>query len=137
MNNPLVFTIIAALGFGGWPLIVRAYSLSPITTSLAVSGGTFVVVGSFAVLSLTKAGGIGTGALVPCLIAGVLNGVGFVAYTMLVSNSSWAASHVPVSIVLMIAVITLGGILWFHDAVSFQRIAGFCFGAISVYLLTR
>ena len=137
MNNPWLFTIITALGFGGWPLVARYAGLPPITTSLVVSGSTFLFVLAAALSPMFKLDSAPSGLLMLGLLAGAINGIGFIAYTFLVSNQQWASVYIPITLTLMIAIIALGGVIFFQDSVSLNKVLGWTFAAIGIWLLTK
>ena len=138
MSNPWFFTIVTAMGFGGWPLIVRAYPVPPIVASLGVSIGTLLFVSAAYGMPFFKfnSNDLNLTDIIFCVTAGFVNGIAFISYTWIVTNPSWAESYIPISLIFMIAFLALGGIVFFNDEISLRKIIGFCFGVISIYILT-
>ena len=116
-----IFTFITAVGFGGWPLVVRGSTAPPLTTSI------FVLVGTLApLLALTFSGmeiSANARSLVRPLLAGMLNGAGFIAYILLCMKKEWAPTFVPVSLVLMVLVVTIGGTIFYGDKLDAGKIS--------------
>ena len=134
LNNPMVLAVITAIGFGGWPLITRNVGVSPIWTAIIVSSFTFI-----AVIAGSPAFNFGgnpmTRAIVLCTIAGLINGVAFLAYTKLVTTISWDLSvYVPISLSMMLLIPFFGG--WFlGEEMTISKLAGVAAILVGVYLL--
>lgn len=135
MNNPLVLTIITALGFS-WPLIARTSGASPYATSLAVT-----VVSLFVLLAGVRFlhfGDLTTRGTLLISLSGVMAGVALLAYATLVSNPTWDISqYVPMSLILMITIGAVGGMFFYGEVVTFQKIFGLCLAIIGCWLITR
>ncbi|MBI4085030.1 MAG: hypothetical protein HY432_00795 [Candidatus Liptonbacteria bacterium] len=132
---PFVLATISALGFS-WPLVSKAAQLTPIMTAIMYVIGTAVAVGAgsqffeFGAVPSTKAVFLG-------IVAGLLNGVAMISYSMLISNNEkWDMSvYLPLVIGLMLIFITLGGIFFFKEAATYSKMAGIVAILIGVYLL--
>ncbi len=130
-----IFSFLTALGFGGWPLVVRESSASPLATSIFVLIGTLVPL-----LVLTFSGmEISTSArsLIRPLLAGMLNGAGFIAYILLCMKKEWAPTFVPISLVLMVLVVTIGGAIFYGDKLDAGKISGIILSLAAVWLLAK
>lgn len=134
MNNPWILAVITGVGFS-WPLIARLSNISPIMTSLTLLGGTILTV--LISLPFFKTGNITTQPILWCIVAGVVNGIGFIAYAVIISKPQWAPVYIPISLVIMVIIITLGGVIFFKDPISLQKGAGIILGAFSIWLLTK
>ncbi len=132
--NPWINAIITAIGFGGWPLMTRLSSASPLSTSIAVLVGTLV---TLVVASLGMSVSASPRTLIIPILAGILNGIGFIAYVLLNMNKQWAPMFVPISLILMIFVITIGGVIFYGDRLSLFKIVGTILALVAVWLMTK
>lgn len=135
LKNPLFLSIAAACGFGIWPVMVRFAKLSPsltgILVTLATTVGAIIFMGSQAAKSEWSTKGV-----VICVVAGLLNSLGFVAYSELLSNKEWdLAKYIPLTFGLMIMITALGGIIIFREELTVQKVVGISLVIVSAWLL--
>lgn len=138
MNSPAFLAVlITALGFGLWPLVARFAALSPIATALFASVGTVIVVAAGMRLPMFTYGQISGGAALICLVGGILNGIGFLAYAYIISNSDWNLSlYIPIAVVAMSVMTVIGGIILFHEPVTAQKLAGILLAIAAIWVLS-
>lgn len=136
MNNPLFYCLVAALTFGAWPLMARFSQLSAswIAISIATSSTLTILIGLLPKASLpTKSVLLG---LVICLIGGVLNGLGMLSYSKVLSTASWDVSkYIPLMTVMIILIAAIGGFALFKEALNWQKALGLTCALAAVWLL--
>ncbi|MHB1118419.1 MAG: hypothetical protein ACYCZ7_02785 [Minisyncoccota bacterium] len=134
-QNPFSLSLVVALGFGGWPLIVRAAGIPPLGIAVILSIGTLAsvtTVGPF----LFSWDAVTRKMIYIGLLAGAVNGISFLAYSKLVANPAWDISvYVPIAIALMLIVPALGGTIFFGENFSATKTLGVLTILIGVYLL--
>ena len=136
MNNGLILCLVTAIGFGAWPLIARWSGANDAWVTVIVMTVT-TLVGALALVSrlpaMPSARSIGILA-----VAGVFNGVGMIAYGKLVAGTDHEISSLPaVSLIMMIAVIYVGGIALFHEQITTQKVIGIIFAGIGVWFMAK
>jgi len=133
---PFVLTTLSAAGFS-WPLVSRAAQLSPIVTSITYILGTAVAIGmgsrffEFGPVPSKWSFTLG-------LIAGFINGLGMLAYSMLISNKEkWDMStYLPLTVGLLTIFTTVGAMVFFNETANMaNKLAGITAIIIGVYLL--
>ena len=71
------------------------------------------------------------------VIAGVINGLGMLAYGRILSNTDWNVSkYVPIVAVASIATAAIGAFLIFKEPLTIQKSLGLVFAALAVWLLS-
>jgi drug/metabolite transporter (DMT)-like permease len=103
---------VARLSNFGGPLasfLLALLSLAPIGVALAWSGDT---------TPPTRA------QLWPVIVAGVMQGIGLVAFLRLATGKLEASVAIPISDVGMLIVTTVGAIWFFQEAVTAQKLLG-------------
>ena len=134
-NNVLVLAFIAGLCFGGWPIIVRATTLSTNWIAVSISFGALIVV----IGVMMK-----TGTIMPSvknlligLMAGIINGFGFLVYAKLIGTKSIQLSvALPLVAVTLVIFVALAGILIYKEPITFKKLIGLM-GAITAVILLR
>ncbi len=135
-SSALLAVLITALGFGLWPLIARFAALSPIATALYASIGTVVVIAFGMRLPMFTYGQTSGGTILLCLLGGLLNGIGFLAYSFIISNRDWNLSlYIPIVVVLMSVMTVVGGMILFHEAVTAQKVIGILLAIAAIWAL--
>lgn len=136
MNNPIILIAIAAIGFGLWPSIARLSGLSPILIALIVGSGTVLPV--IMLMPFFEIGIMTRNGFYTALAAGLINGVGFTAYSKLVSNSGWDISiYLPIAITGALIVATASGILFFSEPLTAKKITGVILALAASWLLLK
>ncbi len=136
-NNPLVLAILTALFFSGWPVVTRFAGLPPIWVSITVCAGTLCTI----LLSAAYNGTDTTPAttmLAVGFLGGLLNGVGMITYSILVSNKEWDLSkYGPISIGGLVIFSFIAAVLTFGEKVTLNKIAGIAVIVLGIYILNR
>ena len=136
MWQPVLLSILAALGFGGWPLIARWSQASPawINVVLTVTTGVFVALAlAKDLVGPTKPSLTALGLLT---LAGAINALGFLAYGKVIGNPQWEISRfLPLVVITMTLVTGLGGILFFGEAVTGRKLLGLMLALAAAWLL--
>jgi drug/metabolite transporter (DMT)-like permease len=115
--------VLVSLCWGGWPLVARSAGETGATGSLVILASALAPV---ALLMAWEGPTLpSTPALAKLAVAGVLNGVGLVAFHFLSSDPAIEiSSAVPVVDTGMLLVTALGGILFFTEALTLQKGVG-------------
>lgn len=134
MNNGVVLCLVTALGFGVWPLIARWSGAEQSWTTTIVSTITAMVVVS---VQATKLSTVPTGRVVGLLLlAGLVNGVGWLTYGRLVAGTEFDVSRfAPAALTLMIAFIAVGGVLVFGEPLTATKAVGIVLAIAAAWLL--
>ena len=130
--------MMAAIGFGAWPLIARYASLGGSATALLISLGTlFPVVIGLKFLPFAHAQ-MPIRAILIGLLAGAVNGAGFLAYSRIISNRDLDFSvYVPIMVLLSMFVTTAGSVILFGEKISLDKVIGLILMLLSIYFLSR
>ncbi len=117
-NNPYVLTVGSAFGFAVWPLLAKHMGLSASMAALVLNLSS-AVPAAIAVMMLGSGGTTSIRGLAIAVGAGLANGTAFFAYVALLANKDVAVSGFgPAVIILMLAVITVGGALINQESFS-------------------
>jgi len=134
MSADWVCIALVAVFWGGYPLVARLSSFGGPWGSL--------VLGSVAILPIAgtalAAGGWerpARGDLWPLLVAGLMQGVGLMAFVRVATGKLEASVAIPVSDVAMLIVTTVGAILFFQETLTAQKLAGLAFLVVGILLL--
>jgi len=134
MRVEYVWILVVALCWGGYPLLSRwsGYGGSRGALILMLSGLLPIIVGSVA-----GHGGEWPlwGALAKLIVAGLMMGVGLVAFVMLTTSAMDASISIPIVDVAMLLVSTLGAIVFFAEAVTLQKVLGIVLLLAGIFLL--
>ena len=134
-QNPFFLSLVAAIGFGGWPLAARAAGIPPFGIAVILSIGTVAAVTAVGPIMFTW-DSVSRKMVYIGLLAGVINGVSFLAYSRLVSNPAWDISvYVPLAIALMLIIPVIGGPLFFNESVTINKVLGVLAILVGVYLI--
>jgi len=134
MSADWVCIALVAVFWGGYPLVAR----------LSGFGGPWgsLLLGSVAILPIAgtalAAGGWerpARGDLWPLLVAGLMQGVGLMAFVRVATGKLEASVAIPVSDVAMLIVTTVGAILFFQETLTAQKLAGLAFLVVGILLL--
>lgn len=135
LQNPFFLSLIAAVGFGGWPLVARAAGIPPFGIAVILSIGSVAAVTAVGPIMFTW-DAVTRKMIYVGLLAGVINGISFLAYSKLVSNTAWDIStYVPLVIALMLIVPVIGGPLFFYENFSQSKAFGILAILLGVYLI--
>src|SRR3989339_1835367 len=123
-HNPFFLLLVTALGFGGWPLVVRAAGIPPFGIAVILSIGTVAAVTAVGPIMFTW-DAVSRKMVYIGLIAGAINGVSFLAYSRLVSSTEWDIStYVPIATALMLIIPVIGGPLFLNETLTMNKVVG-------------
>lgn len=135
MNKPLLFSVISAFCFGFWPVISRFSRLGAPQVGIFVSLGTAMMVIAGMMAPASKLPWTLKNSCL-CLTAGLLNGIGILAYSRLVSEPSWDLSrYIPTVFGLTVAIATISGVIFFGETLPLQKLTGVALIIIAICLL--
>lgn len=125
---------VVALCWGGYPLLVRAAGLTGSTGSLVLATVALLPIG---VMVLFNGPGIpAVNAMVLLAIAGAMMGTGLLAFNFVATSSLIEISTVvPVINTTMLIVTTIGGIWFFSESITPQKIFGILLLLTGIILL--
>lgn len=136
MNAGRFFALATALCFGTWPLITRAAGdqsswAMPIVLAACMLTSLLGRIGAKDAFPTTTA-------ITILVAAGIVNGLGALAYGRLITSTSQSMSALPsAALTAMIVIMAFGGFLFFKEAVTPSKLVGLVFAAAGCYLLTR
>tara|TARA_Y100000031_G_scaffold157148_1_gene216766 strand:+ start:5790 stop:6227 length:438 start_codon:yes stop_codon:yes gene_type:complete len=133
---------LVALCWGGYPLILRlAGGTGHLGSLILVLASLIPVVLSVWYQSATGALQIGfsnmsASTLVILTISGIVMGAGLVTFNYVVGSPLVDIStSVPIIDILMLVVTVVGGILFFMEVLTLQKVLGILLGIVAIYLL--
>jgi drug/metabolite transporter (DMT)-like permease len=133
----LFFCVATGIFWGVATLVARYMSVSVWMMAILISAGQFLAMlpimpGQSFTAAGTKTIAIGIG-------AGLINGLGLLAYYQLVAGANqglWELSRVaPIAMVLVPIVITIGARFMFDEPFSANKIAGIALACVAIWLL--
>jgi drug/metabolite transporter (DMT)-like permease len=123
MAIELVCILLVAVCWGGYPLIARASGYGgPLGTLVLAFAGLLPI--ALTVLWQRGAEGPSREAVLELAIAGVLMGIGLLAFNRLANSRMDASISIPIVDTAMLIVTTLGAIWFFQEAVTARKLAG-------------
>ena len=122
MSTEWICIALVAVFWGGYPLVARLTSYGGPTGSLLLALVSLVPVGAAALWSGDSAPT--RAQLWPLTIAGLMQGVGLLAFVRLATGKLEASIAIPISDVAMLIVTTVGAILFFQESITAQKLAG-------------
>jgi len=134
VSTELVCILLVAAFWGGYPLVARLSGFGgPLGT--LVLGIVALVPPAAAAWLVGDTARPTRGELWPLVVAGLMQGAGLIAFVRLATGKLEASVAIPVSDVAMLIVTTVGAILFFHEAVTLQKLAGFGLLLAGIFLL--
>lgn len=137
MNNAILLCLVAGVLFGAAPLLGRLSSANAMVMVVLIASGTFVATLPIAFSQNYAAAGSRT--LIFGLLAGILNGIGLIAFYRLVAGSNeglWEISKVlPISLVLVPIVIAIGARILFGETFTITKIIGLTLACGAIWFL--
>ncbi len=136
MGHPLVYCVLSGLFFGAWPAISKLSKLPTDWLVVTVSVLTAVV----SLLGLNLRSNIpNPGSLSIGAVAGILNGLGFLAYGVLLGYQGkdlpkFLAIAAMIGFVIMIVSSSL---ILDGTSLSYKKILGLVLACVSIYLLNN
>ena len=137
MNNAVLLCIVAGLCFAGAPLLGRLSAVNAMMMTVLIAVGTLIA--TLPVAFSQNYVAAGSKALTYALIAGVVNGIGLLAYYGLVAGANegrWEISKVlPIPLVICPIFIAIGAMLFFHEALTTQKVIGIVLACTAIWFL--
>ena len=126
--------VLVGIFWGGYPLVARLSSFGGPFASLVLA-----LLSCLPILAITAWVGDWTGPtraqLWPVAIAGVMQGIGLVAFLRLATGKLEASVAIPISDVGMLIVTTVGAMLFFQESVTVLKLLGLAFLFTGIWLL--
>ena len=126
--------VLVGIFWGGYPLVARLSSFGGPFASLVLA-----TLSLFPIALITAWHGDWTGPtraqLWPVAAAGIMQGIGLVAFLRLATGELEASVAIPISDVGMLIVTTVGAMLFFQESVTVPKLAGLGFLFTGIWLL--
>ena len=126
---------VVAVFWGGYPLITRAAQIEGAFSSFLVALAALVPAAAAALWQSGEFVRPSPGQLGALLLAGLMQGVGLLAFLRVASGAFDASLAIPISDVAMLIVTALGAIVFFHEPLTGQKLAGFALLFAGIALL--
>jgi drug/metabolite transporter (DMT)-like permease len=137
MNTAWFLCAVVGLLWGIAPLIGRLSGVSAMTMATMIGGGTFLV--TLFIAPSQDYVAAGAKGLLIALVAGIINGLGVLAFYRLVAGSGeglWDASTVlTIAMVLVPIVIVIGARVFYGEELTAQRVVGLMLACGAIWLL--
>ena len=136
MLNVFLLTVVIAVFWGGWPLVVRATGGTPGNLGNLL----LVLLASLPALALLAIKGttpMPENSWYKMIIAGIMMGLGLVLFNQYLATNTKVeiSTIVPILNTAMIMVTVAGGIIFFGEAITAQKILGIITLAVGIYML--
>ena len=129
--NALPLILIAALFFSAWPIIAKFSNLGFGWLSLVIAIGT----GLIALTQVNHEVPIARQLLIG-FAAGLVNGIGTLAYARLLSTKGVDVSKfIPLTLGLIAVFTVIAGVLLFKEPLSIKKVAGVFLVVVAIFLL--
>lgn len=136
-SNPLTYCALAGIAFGIYPAVARYSGLPSTWLGVLVTLGTLIVVSVWTGLNS------GSTTFTPrtigvCLLAGLINGIGMVAFTKLLGwqgSGADISKVVPLASVIMVFMVLIVGIAVFREPLTAKKLLGVAMAAGAIMLL--
>lgn len=136
MTQTLLYSLFVAFSFSLWPILTRFAKVPIVWTAILVNAATLVAAVCYLIYKgdstpTTKMVWIG-------IIAGLINGAGFLVYSNLLAKSNLNVSTVVAVIDILIPIVAvILGVFFLKEAVSFYKILGLLLACAGIYLLLK
>lgn len=114
--------VVVSFFWGGWPLVARASGYGAPLGALILTIAGLVPIALAAMIDGTARPS--TSELVKLTIAGVMMGVGLVAFNIVANSKMDASVSIPIIDAAMLVVSVSGAIYFFHEAITVQKLVG-------------
>jgi drug/metabolite transporter (DMT)-like permease len=136
MRTEYLWIAVVGLTWGGYPLVARwAHYEGPRATMILMIAGMAPILVAMMQPSALATGWPAPIALAKLTAAGLLMGVGLLAFHALTNSPLDASITIPISDTSMLLVTTVGAILFFGEAITLQKLAGISLMLIGIVLL--
>lgn len=134
MTVTILCIAVVGLFWGGYPLVVRAAGATSTIGILILTVAAVLPIGIMAWQS--GQGALATHAIIKFIIAGTMMGIGLIAFNVAVTNPNIEISNViPIINTMMLIVTTIGGIWFFSESITLQKMIGIALLVIGIILL--
>jgi len=125
MRAEYLWIAIVGLTWGGYPLVTRAAGYDgPRATLILMLAGIVPIALAMLQPSATQGAGPTTLAVAKLVAAGLLMGVGLLAFHSLMTSPMDASISVPMVDIAMLLVSIVGAIVFFGEAVTVHKVGG-------------
>ena len=130
----IMYSGIAALFFGMWPLVMRFAQLSPAWINFIVVAGSFpvVIIGLLGNNSFPSRQAMALG-----IFAGILNGVGILAYGKLIGGDWDISKTLLIALALMPLVVAVGSKILFNEEFTINKTIGLFLAMAAIFFLNK
>jgi len=128
-NNIFVLAFVAGLCFAGWPIVMRGTNLDTIWVAILISFGASIFAVSIAIgkrvaIPPTKE-------LIIGILAGFINGLGFLLYSKIIATKSMQLSTaLPLVAVALVIFVAVAGFIIYKEPMTLKKAIGLI-GAIT------
>ncbi len=137
MNKAIFLCALVGVFFGTAPLLGRLSSVSAMMMAVLVAAGSLVATSPFAFSQDYAAAG--PKGIILGLLAGILNGIGLIAFYQLVAGANkglWEISKVlPIALALVPIVIAIGAAIFFGEKFTASKIIGVALAGGAIWFL--
>jgi drug/metabolite transporter (DMT)-like permease len=119
-----IFIAVVAVFWGGYPLVTRACGYEGPWATLLVAVTAVVPVIAYVLLQSVEYTRPSPGQLGALGVAGLMQGLGLIAFLRVAGGSVEASIAIPISDVAMLIVTAVGALIFFQEAVTVQKLAG-------------
>jgi drug/metabolite transporter (DMT)-like permease len=134
MANEYLWIALVAITWGGYPLVTRASGYDGALSPLLLAGTSLLPLVAFVLWHGSPARPAGSAMLLLC-IAGLLQGIGLVAFLRVASGPMEASASIPISDGAMLLVTAAGAVLWFGEPLTARKLAGLALLVVGIALL--
>lgn len=133
-NGPFLYAALAALCFGGWPLIARAGGAASVWLTLCVTCGGLAV--AWTNLAFHDDQAPSSRAVMYALAGGLVNGLGLVFFGKV---AIWKGEDVsrllPLVFVMMTLVTVAASVVFLHEPITSKKIVGVVLACAAMWFL--
>jgi drug/metabolite transporter (DMT)-like permease len=136
MGFDWVYIALVGILWGGYPLITRLSTSNGPQASLLLALTSLVPIAIAMFLSGDTARPT-RAQIWPIAIGGLMQGLGLMAFVRVATSKIDASIAIPVCDAAMLIVTAVGAVVFFHEAVSVQKLAGLSLLLVGILLLIR
>lgn len=132
-----LFSILAGLLFGAWPLIMKKSDLTPMAAAFTLTVMSLAVYLPFLSRQDYPKTGVLTIGFGLAVIAGLMNGFGTIAFQKMLADKNIEITVGILLVILTQVVVTaVGGSLFYSEPFTTKKVVGLFTAALAAYLLT-
>jgi drug/metabolite transporter (DMT)-like permease len=134
MRTEYFWIAVTALLWGSYPLVSRAAGFAGSRATLILMLAGFLPIAGLALLE-PESGWPARGALVKLVVAGLMMGVGLIAFIKVATGRLEASVSIPVTDVAMLLVSAVGAMLAFGEPMTLRKSGGILLLVVGIALL--